>query len=396
MPDLETYLKPSGLIPIHPVVLGPLMRKSVSLCIAMPGVGKSTWAQAAAIAIRHERPDIIGETAHTPLWPGHVVLMAAEDPKRIVHAKLGTLEDHHGLTAPPKHGVSTVSMAGKKLFRLGDRDEVEFVGLSILEEIAELRRQHDIALIVVDTLSAALQGVNESNPEQMQYVMDVFQRLAEAAFCSVLLVHHANKVSVGKDDSLTLYSGRGSSVIPASVRSSFTLANPDKKESALLTAAGETPKSWVRLNIVKSSYTDPTTWDQRWFKFEPKVLSAYDPRDQSQHAMSIGILVPKSAPTSLAVIGAFATTRQSWDKLKGALKQGPVYGLTRSYKGKLTAKDVTGLTEDQTNSMLEELVKAGIISMPNLRTKEILWDGVIDLPPETDEAEDAIEDAIGV
>jgi len=397
MAILDTYAKPTGLVPIHPVVLGPLMRKSVSLCIAQPGIGKSTWAQAAAIAIRHERPDLIGERVFTPLWPGHVVLMAAEDPTRIVNAKLGALEDHHGLTAPPKHGVSTVSLANRKLFRLGDNDRVEFIGEDVLRELIVLRRNHDIGLIVIDTLSAALQGINESSAEQMQAVMDVLIEIANAGFCSVLLTHHANKVSVNKDESLSLYSARGSSVLPASVRSAFGLTKPTTKEAITLTKLGEDPRYWVKLEIVKSSYTDPATWATRWFRFLPKDLPAYDPRDQSQHTMSIGVLTsvsnPIPAPGAAPSTSGFATNRQLWDKLKEALGKGEVRHKKRALKGNTTAVSVLGLEDDWTKAdeLIQEWITRKLITIPNDRDQVIHWNGLSDLPPEAPGTEDESE-----
>jgi hypothetical protein len=405
MSIIQPYTPNPAPVAIHPIVVGPLMRGTVSLCVAMPGVGKSTWAQSAALAISHEAPGLIGEgNPATPLWPGPVIVMAAEDPQRIVRAKFTAMEKHYNLTGAPKHGIFTVSLAGQKLFRLGSNNQVEFVGEDFLDELIDLRSPScDFGLVVIDTLSSCLHGINESNPEQMQAVMDVFIDLAKNGFCSVLLIHHASKVSVNANESLTLYSARGSSVVPASVRSAFTLAKPNKLES--LAARKLDPdfdlKPWVKLETVKASYSDPNIWRPRWFKFVSLGLDAYDPRDQSKHTLPMGVLEYQSAGLPQAMNGtnspspqsAFGSARQGWDQLKAKLRLGPVVYRNRSYKGAVIAREAMGVDEATCGKWIEDWIKRGVITIPNAQSPKIHWDGRSE-PAFEDEIENEIEDEI--
>jgi hypothetical protein len=406
---IERYVYDPSPILVHPIVVGPLMRGTVSLCVAMPGVGKSTWAQAAAVAIAYGRADIIGESqTAAPLWPGDVVICYAEDHARIIRKKIGVIEEHYKLQSP-SHDIGLYSMVNQKLFRLGPNNQVEFTGQQFLEDIIAWRRSADVSLIVIDTLSACLGGINESNAEQMQAVMDHFTTIAKAAFCSVLLIHHASKVAAGANDSLNLYAGRGSSVVPASVRSVFTLARLSKQEAERAREAGCNPRPFVKVETVKASYSDPTTWQPRWFQLSGVDVPSYDKRDKSNHIMSLALLETQGAPTWYAPTSAVSNqspvsafgdpksmARRVWPDLDKAFRAGPVWVLNTTPRDKKTtnAKEICGLSAAEMKTVFEVLEKWGMVRMPNKEKKEIFRVAGAKLPeiePELDQSSTGVE-----
>lgn len=106
------------------------------------------------------------------------------------------------------------------------------------ETIAAIMAHEDIAIVVVDSLSAATSGVDENSAAAGQAV----QWLAEQARNTnkpVLLIHHMNKstMRIRGTTAPTLADIRGSTAITQHARVVWTLDNPDESQPQLIRLA---------------------------------------------------------------------------------------------------------------------------------------------------------------
>ena len=82
-------------------------------------------------------------------------------------------------------------------------------------------REHEIKLIVIDTLAYAMAGGEENSAKEMGVAVDGMQKLRNEVGASILLIHHS-----GKDRSK---GARGSSVLKAAVDTEIEInASGDK------------------------------------------------------------------------------------------------------------------------------------------------------------------------
>ena len=187
------------------------------------GTGKTAYAVAVALSVALGRP-LLDEPVHAP---GPVWIYNLEDPRdellRRVQAALIA------------HRVRPADLAGRLFLDSGrDRPLVVaarlpdggVVAMPVVEElIAELRRR-GVQLLVVDPFVKS-HRLEENRNEQVDFAAALWARVADAAGCAVLLVHHFRKGGIAGDADAF----RGASALVDAARAAVSLSTMSEREA---------------------------------------------------------------------------------------------------------------------------------------------------------------------
>jgi len=264
-------------------------RGEVSVLAAAPGTGKSTLSCLYAVATALERPDLVGLTKID--WTGDVIIVSNEDRKASIERKLqaykNLLNIQHGEAKHKIHlwneRLAVVSKSGN-LGVAPTRDAVRFI-----DRLSDLRQSSSIAMVIIDTLASAVDGSDENSVGDMQALMNACGDIAQAGFCSVVLIHHVKKTINDKDDTLSLNDVRGSGAIGGAVRSGVGIVKCGEKRRDDYGWTEDERRKTIRFDGIKAN--DRPLAGERFFRFEPVILQADDPRDLTQTAtVEAGVL----------------------------------------------------------------------------------------------------------
>ena len=164
---------------------------SVGFLYADPGVGKSFLALDMALSIAHGMPE----------WHGAKVAVP-EDPAVLYIAAEGSFDLRNRIMAWQKHkGVAEPA----RTFLVLERT-VRFTSQTDVDKLVRTIHAAHVrpALVVVDTVSRALPGVDENGQADMTVFVEACAAVQREFACSVLGVHHTNK-SGGMRGSTVLY-----------------------------------------------------------------------------------------------------------------------------------------------------------------------------------------------
>lgn len=108
--------------------------------------------------------------------------------------------------------------------------------LTLLNTVADIDAGGHVALVIVDTLSRALVGVEENSAKEVGKGIDMCERLRDATSSSVLLVHHTQKIGNAP---------RGSSVVHAAVDAEYLVSKDEESGVSTLacTKMKDSPRS---------------------------------------------------------------------------------------------------------------------------------------------------------
>ncbi len=217
-------------IPLRPWVYGRwFLRGNVTCVVAPGGVGKSTMLAGTALALATGRA-LLGKT----IWDG---------PKRVW---LWNLEDDldelsRSIQAAAKHFEIGESDIGDRLFV---DSAMEGAGLCTATEVggdfrllmpvyealtAELIARK-IDVLVVDPFVSSHE-VDENANSKIDKVAKAWSRVANAANCVIVLVHHTNKAGAGE---VTALSSRGAVALINAARSTLVLNRMDSDRAEAL------------------------------------------------------------------------------------------------------------------------------------------------------------------
>jgi hypothetical protein len=146
-----------------------LPRGSLAALVAKPKVGKSTIAYELAVKVAQGRP-FLGRTA----TQGQVLIVAVEEHRREVKRRLRGLEAEQLDTMHVHAGPLTDSAETR-------------------HALAQYITQHEIALVIVDTLNAFWQVSDENDAAGVTQAIKPLLELARQTDACVLLIHHARK-----------------------------------------------------------------------------------------------------------------------------------------------------------------------------------------------------------
>lgn len=187
---------------------GRIALGKLTLIAGDPGLGKSLLTQTLAACISKGYPWPISET---PAPIGDVVLLSAEDdPSDTIRPRLDAAEADcqrvHILKAI--QDVNEDGSPAQRMFSL--KRDVE-----LLEEA--LANLPDCRLVVIDPISAYLDGTNSHNNSDVRGVLVPLSELAARHKIAIILVQHLNKNGMGN----AMYRAIGSIAFVAAVRAAY-------------------------------------------------------------------------------------------------------------------------------------------------------------------------------
>lgn len=267
---------------IRPDITDWHARGEVSVLAAAPGTGKSTLSCLYATALILEKPDLIGIDKLD--WTGDVVIISNEDRlasiqrKLDAYAQLLNVQDDEIINKAWvwNERLAVVSKTGQ-LGIAPTRDAVRFV-----DRLSDLRRNRSVCMVIVDTLASAVDGGDENSVGDMQALMNACGDIAQAGFCSVVLIHHVRKSTNETDDTLSLNDVRGSGAIGGAVRAGAGIVKCGEKRRDEVGWTEDERRRTIRFDGIKAN--DRALAKERFYRFENITLPARDPRDLSKTA----------------------------------------------------------------------------------------------------------------
>lgn len=202
------------LPPVTWLIDGVIPQGQMSMLVAPPSTGKSLHVLEMAYCLTHERP-----------WRGRRVrgggvLIYAGERLSGWNERSHAYRHRHGLPLVGKHPIGWIGGCPNLSDPAWRKHEIE---LDILDWIK--RHGRPPVMVVIDTVSVALNGLSENDAESIAPVLRDLREIAERYGFSWLLIHHTGKAVQGQPLS-GLDSIRGSSTFAGNLDAIYLL-KPD-------------------------------------------------------------------------------------------------------------------------------------------------------------------------
>jgi len=342
-------------------IFKPHVKGLLSMLAGPPGKHKSTLALAQSMAIAYADKDLLRDGGERLQFPGDVFYVCNEDAKNTIERRLRGLRKHHNLLGKPaKHGVFPVSSA--LMMKNGSRGTTIECERIVEAMVKRLRNGHAITAVFVDTLPSSVIGFDENSSEMME-VMALLEDIADAFWCSVVLIHHGTKAGWDNEDGRSLASAaRGFGGITGTVRGLVTMVDPtDDEKKRFLTFAGKkivvefiVKNSDGRQNVVACFYELHTV--------EIDVLGAETGLPEKDW---VPVLVPIVMPSVFGVVSSAADEKAWTEKLRNSKKALRRYGAgaTGAQIGGDSVHHVLGVSNQVAWEIIEKLAEKGLVTL---------------------------------
>lgn len=234
------------------VVLG-----KVGAVIAPGGSSKSQWMLQLAVSVATG-------VALAEHWEvdetGGVIVLFAEDDDDEIHRRLHRIQNHltmagHGAAlAPLCQRLFIFSTIGTDtlLTKKGHTGEVS--ATVAVDRIAALARQvPDLRLIVIDPGSRFRGGEENSNEDATRFV-ETLEKLAQMTGATVMLAHHANKISASSGE-VSQGASRGASALTDGLRWQMNLNRPTEAQARAFSLPQDVLGNYVAATVTKTNYS---------------------------------------------------------------------------------------------------------------------------------------------
>jgi hypothetical protein len=285
LPKLE-FLTASMLVNIPPreFYLGKqYQRGAVSGTMSPGGRGKSSLAAVEAMAMATAK-GLLGEP---PLRRLKVWYHNGEESWDELRRRLDVICLRYSIKPEEFEGWLCVTNPQKFPLRVadvgsGDRFSPDS---KLLAHMYEEIRANEFDVIILDPL-ITLHGVPENNPVMMRGVMDIFRDIAAGINCSVEVVGHTRKPSMGFDGALTAYDTRGSGAIVDALRSVRMLDLMTQEEAEAAEVSEFERERHVKVTPAKRNYS-ATGGEPQWIRIENLIINNGD---------DVGVIEPWTWP----------------------------------------------------------------------------------------------------
>ena len=269
----------SGLVPLNigeairsaravpDFVLPGLLAGSVAVVVGPGGVSKSMLAVQTGAVVGTGRD-------HWSLWSdrgafpqGRVVVFNIEDPLVMIGIRAHDIghsvdpRDREVFTADFNRNVNIWSLPGRS-FRFATKNPKTGV-VRPSEWIGWMEDQvRGCRLAIIDTFIRGLGGLDENSSTDVAEVLGLLEGICRRTGCAIMILHHVNKGSTGKDGAANAQqAARGSSAITDNARWQVNLSTMSEAEAAAR-AINDDRKRWVQVDLSKVNYAAPM--EPRW------------------------------------------------------------------------------------------------------------------------------------
>ncbi len=234
-------------------VLPGFLRGTIGLLVGAGGSGKSFLALQSAIS-RAIGEDVFG-IWRQPIAQGRTLILSVEDGEDIIHNRLHEIGTH--LTSEMwdlvDSNLEIMPMFGRS-FRIAERTGDRILISYLMEELCNYVKSHGFSLIIIDTLNRSLGGLDENSNGEMGEMLAVLEWVCREANTAILLLHHANKLSV-RDGATDQAAARGASALVDNARWAGVMAGMSDTELKGFDIAADDRRSWVKLDLPKLNYS---------------------------------------------------------------------------------------------------------------------------------------------
>jgi RecA-family ATPase len=230
-------------------------RRTVSGTVAPGGTGKSSLVMVEAIAMATGR-DLLGEGAREPL---RVWYHNGEDNMLELERRVAGICQHYDIPMEELEAGFFMTSGNEVPLRVAETWSQVRVQTDhrLVKCMSEAIGDNKIDAAAFDPL-VTLHGVPENNPGQMDQVIRVFTRLADAQNCAIDLSHHTRKLAPGSNgDDVTIDDMRGAGAIKDAMRAvrMLNVMTPKDAENAGVMDIERT--NYFRIDRAKANYSGP-------------------------------------------------------------------------------------------------------------------------------------------
>jgi RecA-family ATPase len=254
----------TAAIPPREFVFGRhYQRRTVSGTVAPGGTGKSSLVMVEAIAIATGR-NLLDEEVKEQ---ARVWYHNGEDNMLELQRRVGGICQHYNIPMEELEGGFFMTSGNEVPLRVAETwSQVRLqTDHRLVKCITEAIGDNRIDVAILDPL-VTLHGVPENNPGQMDQVVRIFTRMADAQNCAIDLSHHTRKLAPGSSsDDVTIDDMRGAGAVKDAMRAvrMLNVMSPKDAENAGLMELERT--NYFRIDRAKANYSGPAktaTWRQ--------------------------------------------------------------------------------------------------------------------------------------
>lgn len=308
-------------LPPRPWLIGVLAQVGYVTAIVSPGgVGKTGYAITLGLSVAAGK-NLLGEHVwrRGPVWIWNLEDGRDEMVRRVCAAGM-----HHRLASTDCDPVYLNSGRDRPLVMAASDGQDGHIYHPDEELLIRETRARGILLQIVDPF-VATHSLNENDNAAMAAAMAAWGRVAEAAGCAIILVHHTRKGALGGN----IEDGRGASAIAAASRIGLTLARMDDETGERFSVLQRDRWRYVRIDDAKQSQApraDRATWIHLASVELGNRTEAYPNGD------SVQVVEPWNPPDVFDGIDA-ETANRILDILKEGPELGALYTMHRRGKG---------------------------------------------------------------
>lgn len=245
------WVDPAKIPPRSWVYRPHYIRHFISGTISTGGVGKSSLVIAEALAMVTGKP-LLGTSPEKSL---RVWYFNGEDPMEELQRKFAATAQHFELKRGDIGDRLFVDSGRVMPIVLAEdgRNGVK-IATPTIDGVIRTLVENEIDVLIVDPF-VSTHRVGENDNGAIERVTKSFAHIADAANCSVQIVHHSRKTN---GNEMTVDDGRGASAMLAAVRSARVLNTMSKVEAENFNISDGERRRYFRVDIGKANLTAPS------------------------------------------------------------------------------------------------------------------------------------------
>lgn len=293
---LEPMLvRPFGLeaIPPRAWILGrQILRGHVTVLVAPPGAGKSTWVIAASLAIATGRHDVVAEEVHDRC---RVWYWNNEDDLDELRRRLAAAMQHHAIgwrdlrdASGPLLAMNDGTRHALKIAKLGQDGRT--LHPQDRDALRDQVRAHNVGVLIVDPL-VETHDADENDNRQVAQVARMYREIAKATDCAVVLIHHTRKAqdAASTGHAGNMDSGRGAGALMGVARVALTLYGMSERDAKAHGVRERERHRYVRLDDAKANLS-LMSGRAKWFRRVTVSLALGGTTDEDSAVEEVGVL----------------------------------------------------------------------------------------------------------
>lgn len=347
------WIKPRvAMFPPHHI------ERLVSMTVSTGGVGKTSLSLVEAISAVTGR-NLLG---FKPKHKRKVWVINLEDPREDIDRKIHAILLYFKIPWEEVKDGLFVGIGREHELKVAKKNSK--FGISMNEELIGTMIEHiiknKIDMLIIDPF-VSTHSVSENDNGEMDFVVKVFNKIADETGCSVDLVHHMKKIDEAKKSRGAGDDARGA-VSPVSAARSLRTLNKMSKEEARAWDIGK--KDRKRHFVMNYEKTSIRLDDQEdiWFKMESQSLR--NGVGMTGEHDNIGVVTPWTPPEEKQLSEIITNTERA-QILNNCENQTWNYDIRASaWAGEMFASVLGKNLETEKNSirnLIEKMVREGIL-----------------------------------